>query len=131
MKKDILPGKPVTLRYTKGDSDIVSGVKQKDAGKLESKGAIGGSGTYRVNSPAALEMIVTINEKPYIVDVKNIIKTELGFIKFSTKRIDILIASLPHTLDFISQDDKDSRFNLDETSESVKSWLVYLKNIFS
>ena len=131
MKNDTLTGNPITLKYTKGDSDIVTGVKQKDAGKLEKRGAIGGSGTYRVNTSAKLEIIVTINEKPYLVDIKRFIKDGLGFAKFSQKRINILIASLPHKLDFLSQNDEDTDFILDENSESVQNWLAYLKKIFS
>ncbi len=128
MKNDVLKDKSMSIRYIKGQSGIVSGVKQKDSKKLESKGAIGGCGTYRTNTPAELNLIVTIDKKFYFVDIKNLIKNELGFAKFSEKRISILDASIPHQLDFKKVD---NNIYLDIESESVKNWLVYLKKTFS
>ena len=128
MQNDRLKNKSMTIFYEKGHSDIISGVKQKDARKLESKGAIGGCGTYRTNTGAKLGLIVTINKKVFTLDIKAFIQNELGFVRFTENRVKSIDASVPHILDFINHNDE---VILDENSESVKSWPVYMKKIFS
>ena len=132
MKKDTFPGKPEFLRYLKGSSDVISGINKKDAKKIKTKGAIGGNGTYRVPTPASLEIISSIEGKTYFVNIKNLIKTELNFKNFSSKRIEKLKSSiLPDKLDFISTNNDDTAFKIDENSDSVKKWIECLKIEFS
>ena len=124
-------GLKLELRYIKGSSDIVSGVKKNNASKIEAKGGIGGNGTYRVNTGSTLEIVALIDKETHFINIKNIIKDELSFKSFSQKRIIIIEKSLPASLDFKLSDNQNQYFELDTESESVKKWISYLKKTFS
>ena len=131
-----LKGIAQAIIYTKGNSDVVTGVKQKDAGRIIPMGAIGGCGTYRIPTPASLELLVKMNNNLVkdnnltSIDVKNLLKDELGFAKFSAQRIEKLRNNLPkYELEFIKKDD--NTYHIDKNGENVKLWIEELKKLFN
>lgn len=83
--------KIIGIHYCKGDSNVFSGIKRKDAKQFErTHNTTGGCGTYRVNEASTFEVLVSHEDTPKVIDIKKFLKDNLNIAKFTQKRLQIL-----------------------------------------
>lgn len=124
----------ITILFEEGSSDVIQGVKRKDASNFEnSHNCIGGSGSYRVNiSSKYILHFKELNSEVKSIDITSFLKKAFNVQKIMPKRKHVIKNTKPETKQLIFDkilDGESVRYQIKEDDKKTIDWVKQMKDL--